>query len=120
MGHFWLRVSEVSWPPSRPGPLVSGVADEGSIRVDDVLELRRADGTRRLVVLRGIEAASRASTGDGLVLRLLLGDDLNEEDVSPGQVLVALPGDGLAGVREPRRPMPAPGGLGAEVALPEL
>ena len=103
-----MRVVELSWEPSGLGPVATGVADEGTVRLDDELELRDVAGTPRRVRVRGIKAARLGGPAEStaLVLHLLLGDDLEEGDVEVGQVLSALPPGGASGVREPRRPHP--------------
>ncbi len=106
MGLFRLTVVDVSWSPSQIGPVVTGLSHEGVIRLGDVLDLVRRDGSRRPVILRGIEAVGRVGTppSEGLMLNLLLGDDLDADDVAVGQVLQGQGPDDSSGVREPRRP----------------
>lgn len=87
--------------------MVAGRADEGVIPLGDVLGLVSEDGSTRTVVLRGLRAVGQVGAGprEGLLLNLVLGDDLAPADVVPGQVLVAGPPD-VSGVGEPRRPRP--------------
>ncbi len=108
MGFFRLTVVDVSWSPSQIGPVVTGLSHEGVIRLGDVLDLVRRDGSRRPVVLRGIEAVGRIGTppSAGLMLNLLLGDDLDADDVAVGHVLQAQAPEDGSGVREARRPRP--------------